>query len=123
ERVGKALGDFRQHRRVPRLPLGGYTVIDVLVALLEIAALERILDHVEQEGVVEDFQELVVADAGGALPLPFVAPEQLSIDRRGVASERRQQVHAVGRITRARRGAGGSPEGRQPALVGAPWGA
>ena len=86
ERVGEALGDFRQHRRVPRLPLGDDSVVDVLVAPLEIGALERILDHVEQEGVVEDFQKLVVADARGALPLPFVAPEQLSIDRRGVAS-------------------------------------
>jgi hypothetical protein len=61
ERVGEALGDFRQHRRVPRLPLGDDSVVDSLVALLKIGALERILDHVEQEGVVEDFQKLVVA--------------------------------------------------------------
>src|ERR1700737_3155424 len=81
ERAGEALCDFRQHRPVPRLPLGDDSVVDVRAALLEIAALERILDHVEQEGVVEDFEELVVADAGGALPLPFVAPEPLSIDR------------------------------------------
>ena len=109
-----ALGDFRQHRRVPCLPLGDDSIVDVLAALLEIGALERILDHVEQEGVVEDFEELVVADACGALPLPLVAPEQLSIDRCGVARERRQQVHAVGRIGRVRRGAGGSQQGRQP---------
>src|ERR1700730_3629476 len=78
ERVGKALGDFRAHQRVPRSPLGDDSVVDVLMALLKIAALERILDHVEQEGVVEDFEELVVADARGALALPFVAPKQLS---------------------------------------------
>jgi hypothetical protein len=47
ERAGEALGDFRQHRRVPRLPLGDDSVVDVLVALLEVAALERILNNVE----------------------------------------------------------------------------
>jgi hypothetical protein len=87
ERAGEALGDFRQHRRVPRLPLGDDSVIDVLVALLKITALERILDHVEQKGAVEDFEELVVADACGAL---LVAPEQLSIDRCDVDRERGQ---------------------------------
>jgi hypothetical protein len=70
-----------------------------------IGALERILDNVEQEGVVEDFEELVVADACGALPLPFVAPEQFSIDCCGVARECRQQVHAIGRIA----GSGAAP--------------
>jgi len=46
-RHGEALGDFRQHRGVPRLPPGDDSVVDVLVALLEVAALERILNHVE----------------------------------------------------------------------------
>jgi hypothetical protein len=35
----------RTARRVPCLPLGGDPVIDVLVVLLKIGALERILDH------------------------------------------------------------------------------
>ena len=69
--LSEALGDFRQHRRVPCLPLGDDSVVDVLMALLEIAALERIINHVEQEGVVQDFEELVVADASGALPFPL----------------------------------------------------
>ena len=33
-------------------PLGDDAVIDVLVAPLEIAALERIINYVEQEGVI-----------------------------------------------------------------------
>src|SRR6266446_5662208 len=36
ERAGDALGDFRQHRRVPRLPLGDDSVVDVLMALLKL---------------------------------------------------------------------------------------
>src|SRR5215813_11046812 len=46
-----------------------------LVELLKIGALERILDYVKQEGIVEDFDALVVADACGALPLSLVTPE------------------------------------------------
>jgi hypothetical protein len=38
-RLGEDLRDFLQHRRVPRLPLGDDSVVDVLVALLEVTAL------------------------------------------------------------------------------------
>ena len=54
ERVGEALGDFRQHRCVPRLPLGNDSVVDVLVALLKIGTLKGMLDHVEQARACSD---------------------------------------------------------------------
>ena len=54
ERVGEALGDFRQHRCVPRPPLGNDSVVDVLVALLKIGTLEGILDHVEEARACSD---------------------------------------------------------------------
>jgi hypothetical protein len=73
--LDKALSELRKHRGVPGMPFGDQLVVDILAAVLEVAALERILDHVEQKGVVENLQELVIADAGGALPVRLVAPE------------------------------------------------
>ena len=55
ERMTEALGDFRKHRRVPRIPLGDDPVVDVFVALPEVGTFEWILDDVEQERVVENF--------------------------------------------------------------------
>src|SRR5436305_1229900 len=57
---GRALA-LGQHAGAPSLPVLPEALEDVLVALLEIAALARILHHVEQELVARDPQILPVA--------------------------------------------------------------
>src|SRR5690348_2879530 len=52
EGVGIAFLDFREHRRIPFQPGVGQLLIDIWKPLLQVRALQRIFDHVEQKGVV-----------------------------------------------------------------------
>src|SRR5439155_21805482 len=65
--VGRRLRALGQHGGAPGLPVRLEAVEHVLVALLEIAALARILHHVEQELVAGDLEIFPVALAQCAL--------------------------------------------------------
>ena len=104
EVVSAALINFRQHGRVPFVPLRHDPVVDILAALFQVGALHRILDDVEEERVVEDLQILVVAVARRPLGVRLVAPEQLARDRRRVpVSIGSRLMPSGGRPGRARR--------------------
>jgi hypothetical protein len=74
----KALRIERQHRRVPLVPLRDQPIVDGAVPRLEVRAVHRILDHIEEEGVVEDLEVFPIAVARRLLIGVFVAPEQLT---------------------------------------------
>ena len=71
EAMRVALGIERQHRCVPRLPRGVQGGEALRLAILEVGALERIGDHVEQEPVAVDLQIFPVAAPAGALAAPW----------------------------------------------------
>ena len=70
----KALRIERQHCRIPLVPLRDQPIIDVAMPFLEVSAFHRILDHVEQKGVVEDLEVFPVAVARRLLVGVFVTP-------------------------------------------------
>src|SRR5215831_9645402 len=72
----KALRIKWQHCRVPLVPLCDQPVIDTAIPVLEVSALHRVLDHIEEEGVVEDLEIFPVAVARCLLIGVFVAPVQ-----------------------------------------------
>src|SRR5436309_3155757 len=104
--VGGRPRTFGQHGGAPLFPIRLEALEYVLVALLEIAALARILHHVEQELVASDLEVLPVALAQRALLSGLEAPIELAGVGGRAACHDRQQVLAVGRVRRVRRGAG-----------------
>src|SRR5271166_4509207 len=58
---------LRQHGGVPALPIGFQAIEHVTVAVLQVAPLARIPDHIEEKFVSDDLQILPVAVADRAL--------------------------------------------------------
>ena len=58
-------------------------IVEILPPLLQVRALHRILDDVEEKRVVENLEELEVAVADGPLRVGLVAPVQRARDRSG----------------------------------------
>src|SRR5438093_4359603 len=90
---GIALIDFGKHRRIPGVPVVDEPIVHRRQSLLQVRPLHRILDDVEEEAVVEELQELVIAVASGALGIRLEAPEQFSRYLRS-ARKHWQQVDA-----------------------------
>src|SRR5436190_15177620 len=68
--------DFGQHRRVPGQPLFRKPVVYILLALLQVRALHRIVDDVEQERVLAQLEIFEISVADGPLRVSLVAPKQ-----------------------------------------------
>src|SRR5690242_9754125 len=73
EAAREALRIERQHGGVPFVPLRDKPLVHVPVALLQIGSLHRVLRHIKQERVLEDFQVFPIAVAGRLLVVVFVA--------------------------------------------------
>src|ERR1700680_2614366 len=80
EVVGGALISLPQHGCVPFVPLRHYSVINILMPLLQIGALHRVLNDIEEKRVVEDLQILVVAVSRRTLSIGLITPEQLALN-------------------------------------------
>src|SRR5579883_1264842 len=104
----------RQHRGVPLLIFADQPAVHLRLPIIEIGALERIVHYVKQESVLVDLEPLHIAVAQGALRVVFVAPEELSRNRRGSRRQQRQKIDAIGRIRRVGRGAGRGKQRGQP---------
>src|SRR4051794_7467655 len=112
--MGETLFDLGQHGGVPLVPFAVETGVGVLVAVLEIGALERIVDDIEEESILEDLEELVVAVADGALRVGLVTPEEFARNGSGILSESRQEIDAVEWIGGIGTGAGGGEQRGHP---------
>jgi len=88
ETGGVALLDLRKHRTILLVPLPGEPLINVLLAVLQVGAFERVLHDVEEESIVEDLEEFVIAIARRSLGMRLVARQLLRGPRR-MPSERR----------------------------------
>jgi len=75
EAMRETLLDLRQHGSVSSHSTRDEAMINVLLAVLEVGALERVFHNIEQERVVEDFEELVITIADCSLRIRLVAPE------------------------------------------------
>ena len=79
------------------MPLRDKSIVDVLPPYLEVGALHRVVDDVEEKRVVDNLQILVVADSRCSLCVRLEAPEQRARDGCGVLRQHGQQVDPVGR--------------------------
>src|SRR5260370_39580771 len=95
EAVRETFLDLRQDGSAPVVPFADQALIHVLLAVLEIGALQRVFHNVEEERIVEDFEEFVIAIADRPLRVRLVAPEQLTRNRGGTLSQHRQEIHGM----------------------------
>src|SRR5258708_35310366 len=114
EAVRETLLDLRQHGSVPVIPLLDESMINVLLALLQVGALQRVFHNVEEERIVEDFEEFVIAIADRPLRVCLVAPEQLTRNRGGTLSQHRQEIHAIDGVGRIGFSSSGGEYRRNP---------
>ena len=94
---GAAFVNFRQHGCIPFVPFRHEPLVDIPLAVLQVGALHRVVDHVEQECVLENFEKLVISVACRPLRVCLVAPEQPAGDWGDIRRQQRQQVHPVRR--------------------------
>src|SRR5258708_20389427 len=94
EAMRETLLDLRQHGSVPVIPLEDEAMINVLLAVLEVGALERVFHNIEQERVVEDFEELVITIPDCSLRIRLLAPDQLARERFHLLIHSAQEIHA-----------------------------
>src|SRR5688572_29480251 len=79
-----AVRNVGQHASVPLLPLPGQAIERRAVEVAKVRPLHRVLGHVEQEAVLANRQELVVALAYGPLGVGFEPPVESA--RQGLAT-------------------------------------
>src|SRR5437879_4068464 len=76
--IGCRRRPFRQHGVIPGLPVALEPIEDIFLPILEIGALTRVLDDIEEKLVAGDPQIFPIAVADGALRSGLVAPVQLA---------------------------------------------
>src|SRR5258708_9061960 len=81
EAVRETFLDLRQHGSAPIIPFADQALIHVLLAVLEIGALQRVFHNVEEERIVEDFEEFGIALADRPLRVRLVSPGPLTRNR------------------------------------------
>jgi hypothetical protein len=82
------------------VPLCHDSVIDIHAAHLQVGALHRILNDIEEKRVVEDLQILEISVSCRSLCVCLKTPEQLTFDCHCMLREHRQQLNAIGRESR-----------------------